>query len=353
VTRGAPADLLEVDGTDFTTEAERRGWGDGLPLIPPTPDRVDEMLANSPDVDRDLVLGYIVPRWGELTVERAAISAVMAGCPPAAFPVLLGGIAAMVVEEFNLFAVQVTTHPVAPLLLVNGPIRTAAGIASGYGCLGASHRANVTVGRALRLILLGVGGAQVELIDKATHGYPGKVGVCFAECEEESPWPPFHTTRGFAEHESAVTACHGAGFTNVLDGASDRADDFMFTLINSVKSAGSNNYLHGGHLMIVLSPKHAKVLADGGMSREDVREMLYERAAMKGADFPPPVREIMRAWRVAELGDGVAPETVVRLAASSEDILVTVAGGAGNHTAIIPGFGIGKAVTRSVDVSRI
>ncbi len=166
-----------------------RGWTDGLPVVPPTPERVEAMLAGI-DAEPDLVVGKIPPLWGDATVEKVAINAVMAGCRPAALPALVAALEAMLEPAFNLYGVQATTHPVAPLLIVHGPAAARLGMHAGAGALGPGNAANATLGRAVRLCLWNLGGARPGAGDMATLGSPTKYTYALAEREDASPWGP-------------------------------------------------------------------------------------------------------------------------------------------------------------------
>ncbi|MEK7714244.1 MAG: hypothetical protein AAB387_02200, partial [candidate division NC10 bacterium] len=176
-----------------------RGWCDGLPIIPPTEDRVAAMLGGAAP---DRSFGAMPPLWRQATLEKLAVNAVMAGCEPASFPVIVAAVQAMLDPAFNLYGVQATTHPVAPLLIVHGPIAAALGIHAGSGCFGPGFRANATIGRAIRLILMNVGGATPGRHDMATQGSPAKFSYCIAERVDASPW-------GALREDDAVTVFGG------------------------------------------------------------------------------------------------------------------------------------------------
>ena len=180
---------------EIDTHYQERGWTDGLPIVPPTERRVHELLKQTPRDPREVV-GVLPPRQGEATVEKIAVNAVMAGCRPEYFPVVLAAIEALADPLFNLDSVQATTHPVATLLVVNGPITRAIGLQAGYGSFGQGFRANLTIGRAVRLVLMNVGGGLPGSGDRATQGTPAKIAYCVAENEAESPWEPLHVEAG-------------------------------------------------------------------------------------------------------------------------------------------------------------
>src|SRR5688572_28062782 len=196
-----------VEGPDdfraFFDDIYDRGWTDGLPVIPPREEYVREMIESN-GLEGDVVIANIAPDGAAATVEKIAINAVMAGCRNEYLPVLLAAVKAMAQPQFNLLWVQATTNPVAPFVVVNGPIRARIDINCGRGALGPGRRANATIGRALRLIMLNIGGAIPGEVDKAVLGQPGKFTFCLGEFEEESPWEPLHVELGLARSSSAV-----------------------------------------------------------------------------------------------------------------------------------------------------
>ena len=193
-----------------------RGWSDGLPITPPTPERVAAMLAAS-NLEPQQVVAQLPPNWGDATVERLAVNAVMAGCLPDYLPVIVAGVSAMSDPAFNLYAVQATTHSCAPLFIVNGPIRAQLGLNSGSGAYGPGWRANAAIGRAVRLALLNIGGGYPGIGDMSTQGAPSKYTYCVAENEEANPWTPLHVERGFAPEQSTVTVLAGEPPHNIND----------------------------------------------------------------------------------------------------------------------------------------
>ena len=195
---------LPADIAAFSQECIRRGWSDGLPLIPPTAERVGELLAA---VERDPleIIGVLAPRQGEATVQAIAVNATMAGCRAQQFPVVLAAVEAIAQPPFNLDGINATTHPCAVFVLVSGPAARAAGVHGGAGCFGPTFPANATIGRAVRLAQLNIAGATPGRGDRATQGTPAKFAFCAAEREDASPWRPFQTTRGLGPEQSAVS----------------------------------------------------------------------------------------------------------------------------------------------------
>ncbi len=321
-----------------------RGWSDGLPLIPPTPERVERMLGA---VARDPgeVVARLDPRQGEASVERVAINAVMAGCAPEYLPVVLAAVEAVADPAFNLHGIQTTTNPAGPLLIVSGPIRRRIGVNSGRNALGPGCRANATIGRALRLCLLNIGGAVPGEVDKAILGMPGKYTFCLGENEEESPWEPLHVERGLAPGESAVTAVGAQGTNNLLI-LSGSAEDALALVADAMATIGNNNVLMGrGNPVVFFSPGHARQLVEQGFrTKAAVREFVFERARIPLDRFPP--REVIPMSRVEERAARHGGVPVTRKA---EDLVVVVAGGPEPyHITYCPSFGDTLAVTRRI-----
>ena len=331
----APEAVLEA----FVT----REWCDGLPIVPPTADRVRAMLG---DAEPERALGAMPPLWRTATLEAVAVNAVMAGCRPEYFPVIVAAVDAMLDPDFNLYGVQATTHPVAPLAIVNGAYGRRIGLHSGSGCFGPGFRANATIGRALRLILMNVGGAWPGRHDMATQGSPAKFSYCIAENEEASPWGPL-------KGGDVVTVYGGEGPHNVNDHASTTASGILSTVSHTAATLGSNVgwYFSQSQLLVVLGPEHARTIAGDGLTRADVQRFVYEHARLPLAtlklggmwgmhDWP--------AWMMALRDDEVRPPQVP----SPDDVLVVVAGGPGKHSSVVPNTCFSRAVSRPIELGR-
>ena len=260
-----------------------REWCDGLPIVPPTADRVRVMLG---DAEPGRALGAMPPLWRTATLEAIAVNAVMAGCRPEYFPVIVAAVDAMLDPDFNLYGVQATTHPVAPLVIVNGAYGRRIGLHAGSGCFGPGFRANATIGRALRLILMNVGGAWPGRHDMATQGSPAKFSYCIAENEEASPWGPL-------KDGDAVTVYGGEGPHNVNDHASTTASGILSTVSHTAATLGSNVgwYFSQSQLLVVLGPEHARTIAGDGLTRADVQRFVYVHARL-----PLATRKIGGMW---------------------------------------------------------
>ncbi|MEL7209559.1 MAG: hypothetical protein AAGK32_15205, partial [Actinomycetota bacterium] len=290
----------------------------------------------------DHELGAMPPRQGIVTIEGVAVNAVMAGCRPDHFPVVVTAVEAALEPSFNLFAVQATTHPCSPLILVNGPIAAELGINARYGAFGPGVRANATIGRAMRLALLNIGGAAPGVLDRSTQGQPSKYAFCVAENEAESPWEPLHVERGFAPGDSTVTVVGCENPHNINDHVSNDAEGVLATVAGSMANMGSNNaYLHGDPVL-ALGPEHAAIVAASGRSKADVKQHVFDHARVP--------RQIWERGGMAKMvDDPFVDEDPVPIIARPEDLLVVVIGGFGRHSSWLPTFGGStRAVTRPI-----
>ena len=320
---------VEPDTEKISYEFYMKKQTDGLPIIPPTGERVRKFIEFSGLKKNDLI-AVLSPRSGRATVEKVAINSVMAGCIPQFMPVIQHSIKAISEEKFNLPGVNATTHPVAICAILNGPIANEIGINSGAGCLGPGNIANATIGRAIRLCLINIAGAIPGIGDHATMGSPSKYSFCFGEAENKNPWEPFHIERGFGEKESAVTMMALDSPHNVNDHRSKTAEDLIDTIIHTAAVAGCNNSHVPGEMLIIMSPEHAKTIADDGWSKEDVKNYFHENAVV-------PVELGDRGGR--KLDSEWVREGNVPITRKPEDVVIVVAGGPGRHTMICHGFG--------------
>lgn len=316
-----------------------QGWTDGLPVLPPTTERVAAMLAGTPLAPQALI-GLVPPRWGAATVEVIAANAVMAGCLPAHMPVILSALDALLDKRFNLYGTQATTHAVAPLLILNGPIVETLNFNSGYNLLGPGWRANATVGRAVNLILRNVGGALPGALDRSTAGQPGKYTFCMAENELENPWPSLHVERGFQVEHSTVTVHAAGGIVDLNDRSSTTASDLMQLLARSLKIHAGNGHLIGGEPLLVICPEHAFIIQRDGIDKAQLKQYLWQHSRIARAEFP-----------ASYFRDQVEPlddPDWIPLCRTPEQFIIVVGGGAGRHSMYIPTFGASYSVTRAI-----
>jgi hypothetical protein len=333
-----PADPAEL--TDFLFA---RGWGDGLPVIAPTPERVAAFVAAS-GWPADEVVGQVSPRNAQATVAIVAANAVMAGCRPEHMPVVLAGIEAIVRPSYNLYGIQATTGSVHPLMVVSGPLADRLGIHGGAGCLGPGFPANATIGRAIRMVMLNVGGAHPEEFDKATQGQPGKFTMCFAENQAGNPWPAYHVEMGFPADETVVLIASVMGTTDVHDYSSTNADELLRTMAASLSPPASNHAHTAGNSLLMICPEHAQTLAAGGLSRSDVQRELVARARVLLDTLGPVAREFIVRRRPSYFEEDRDRDWIPTFD-DPEDLLIVVGGGAGKHSVFFPGFGGGKGTT--------
>jgi hypothetical protein len=328
----SPEDMefyVEPDVEKISYEFYMKKQTDGLPIIPPTRERVRKFIEFS-GLDKDDLIAVLPPRSGKATVEKIAINSVMAGCIPQFMPVIQHSIKAISAEKFNLPGINATTHPVAICTILNGPIGAEIGINHGSGCLGPGNIANATIGRAVRLCLINIAGAIPGIGDHATLASPSKYSFCFGEAEDENPWEPLHVERGFSKNESTVTVMALDSPHNVNDHRSKTAEDLMDTIIDTAAVAGCNNSHVPGEILIIMSPEHAKTIAAHGWSSEDVKKYFHENALVPVELGDRGGRKLDEKWIVD--GD-------VWITRKPDDVVIVVAGGTGRHTMICHGFG--------------
>ncbi len=350
-------DLITADGASLEFDDDlddinrlyiERGWTDGLPIVPPTAARVKKMLAYC-DRPLDEAIVRLGPRNGECTPLRLATNAVMAGARPEFFPLIVLALEAMCEKRFRLSGIQTTTHNCVPLIIFNGPVVKELKINSGNNAFSGGNVANATIGRAVHLALLNIGGAIPMLGDMATFGSPAKLSYCVAENEDESPWEPLHVERGFPAHASTVTVVGAECPHNINDHESTTALGVLTTIAGSMGIAGSNDVYHDvAEPVLVFSPEHAKTVAAEGYSKADAKRYICEHANLPLAKFSP--ENVERRLRTYFKGryDNVPPETLVPTIQHPEDLIVVVIGGPGKHSAYIPSFGATLSVTRAL-----
>jgi hypothetical protein len=329
-------------GADELEEMFERGWTDGLPVIPPTAERVEAMLGG---LAADASLGPVPPAMGEATLARVAACAVLAGCRPEYFPVVVAAAQAALDPAFNLHGQAVTTQPAGQLVVVNGPVREAIGLNSGMGALGPGFRANLTIGRALRLLVCLTGGAMPGAMDRSTQGHMGKVSFCIAEDEETSPWEPLHVERGFAADRSVVTVIGSDAPLSISDHRSRTPEDLAYILAWAAASAWSTNWWPLAEPSVfVICPEHAQMFRDAGWTKQRLRQFMFEAVRRPAS--------LLRRGETTPVVHAARPDEVVPKWASPEAIVLLVAGGeAGRYSAVLgPCTGMGsQIVSREVE----
>ena len=347
---------VPVDADPFEFFAEQ-GLTDGLPVVPPTEDRVLWMLEGTGLAPSDIV-ARVPPNLAPATVEKVAINAVMAGCRPDYLPVVLAAVEAACTSEFNLHGVLATTYFVGPVIVVNGPIRREIGINCGRNVFGQGYRANATIGRALQLVVRNLGGGRPDEVDMATLGQPGKLTCCIGESEEESCWEPLHVERGYHRDQNTVTLFAGEAPRAIRDQLS-RSGRSLATSIGLSMEAVAHVKLHGmSEALLVVSPEHVRTFERDRYTKADVRARIQDVTARPMREIlPDAVCEKGTSLKVLP-GDWLDPDGQPTAAALDqplpkfnrpEDILIVVAGGtAGKFSAVVGGWASGAAGSMAV-----
>jgi hypothetical protein len=318
-------------GEDEMEAMYDRGWSDGLPLVPPTEERVLRMLgatARDPQEEIGLVPSDLVPA----TVEKIAINAVMAGCKPEYLPVVLAAVEAVLDEPFAMHGVLATTMFVGPVIVVNGPVRRQIGMNARGNALGQGNRANATIGRAVQLVIRNIGGGRPQEVDRATLGNPGKYTYCFAEDEEGSCWEPLSVERGIAPGKSAVTAFAGYGLQGVVDQKSRTPESLSRSFAECMKAIYNTKLAPACDAILVMCPEHERTYRDAGWSKQRVYEELYRLTEMNGDDI------LAGAHGIAEGGPPSYAGRRIGKFRKGGLMIVRAGGGAGMFSGIIGGW---------------
>jgi hypothetical protein len=335
-------------------------WTDGLPIVPPTPERVSAFLDEMGLQPND-VLCVIPTRNRALTAEKVAINTVMAGCRPDYFPVVVTILQAMAEPAYNFHGSITSTGGAAPFVVVNGPVRDQLQMNSGVNVLGPGNRANATIGRAIRLVLMNVAGARPGVLDKSTLGHAGKYSYCIAEAEAANPWEPLHVERGFNRMASTVTVFAGEAPHGIQNHDSGEAEELLYCMAREMASIGAFTF---GQSALILAPEHAAIIGQSGWSKAEVKAFLFEHATQSLSDLrrtgkisesfaepliKPGMRDTLReagyseadADRYLAVARDISSgeDCLLHRGLSADDILIVVAGGAaGGHSAFIPSW---------------
>ena len=337
-------------GTDLVEWYFGQGWTDGLPVVPPTRAKVDAMVV-ALGGDPNHVECKVPPRHGSLTREVLAINLVMAGCKVDYAPVVRAALLALTTKAFNLNGVQATTHMASPLVIVNGPVAAAIGMNGGCNAFGSGNRANATIGRAIRLVLLNVGGGWPGELDKSTLGHPGKYTYCVAENAAESPWAPYHVEKGFAPDDSSVFVIAAEPPHSVTNHVADDPEGILDSICSAMSTIAHNNAVSSGHCAVVIGPEHARTIAAKGWTRHDVRSYLWMNAYNLFAELSFHQRYGKIYNRNLPRHYRREPDSRIPIVPSPDHIhLFVVGGAAGRFSAFIPGWGhMSAPVLRSID----
>lgn len=339
-----PAEVIDFEGTeaDVNDLFFKNGWSLGVPVIPPTPERVAAMLKGTSHKP-DEVIGLIPPRVAAVTVELVATHAVMAGCEPEQLPILLAVASTLASEDFR--SSTTTTHPNAPFVIVNGPIRDKAGIAYEDGAAGPEYRANVCLGLAINSIGDVIGGSKPPDGDKSTLGWPGNtIASVIGENEAANPWGPLSVEKGFKKDENVVTVQLWSDIpSNINDHDSTIGEDLLRVIASDMRRVGQNSrFMSNGDVILILSPEHAATIYnDGWKTKDQIREYLWENARNPLRTFPGGGTLAKYGVELVSKGLGVQAtlDTLVPIVAKPEFIQIVVAGGAGKHSQYHGGSG--------------
>ncbi len=344
---------IEVASSDDVAEFMfDQGFSDGLPLVPPTPERVLRMLGGTHRDPQD-VIATVPPNMGVATVEKIAINAVMAGCKPEYLPVIIAAVEAVCTDEFNIHGVTATTMGAAPVMVVNGPIREKIGMNAGLGALGAGNRANATIGRALRLVVRNVGGAATGGVERSCLGNPMKFTMCFAEHEERSPWPALHVERGFEPEDSVVTVfAMTGGPVHIVDQTSRAPDQIAGSLglgLEGVFLPKLRNLPVDA--LLVVCPEHIDTLMkEGDFSKDRLRQRIQDVTMRPLSDMVQD--ENSGAGIPKDAAEKMGPEALAKRVpkfAGTEFIHIVVAGSdAGKFSSAFHGWATGAVGSVSV-----
>jgi hypothetical protein len=320
-----------------------RGWTDGLPVVPPTRERVLRMLAGT-SRDPGEVVAVVPPDLAECTVEKVAINAVLAGCRPDYLPVVLAAVEAACTDEFNIHGLLATTWFSGPLVIVNGPVAERIGMNSGVNALGQGNRANASIGRALQLVVRNVGGGRPGGVDRAALGNPGKYTFCFAEREQDSPWEPLSVERGLPPGASAVTLFAASGVQAMADQLSRTPESLARSMAACLRVVGHPKLALGWDAFLVISPEHARTFRQAGWSKQRLRQELAELLTLPGAEM------VRGAGGIAEGLPESMREAAIPKFRDGGLWLVHAGGTAGMFSAIIGGWVSGSSGSQPVTV---
>ena len=330
------------DEADAIEMAFDKGWSDGLPVVPPTEARVRAML-EAVRLESNHQVGFVAHRAVSITAEKVAINAVLAGCRPEYMPVVVAAVEGIADPRWSYHGPGTSTGGAGVLMIVNGPIARELDINAGDNLFGPGWRSNLTIGRAVRLVMRNVCGSLPGLLDRGTLGHPGKLSYVIAENEAESPWTPLHVERGFRPEQSAVTVIAANGPHQFYNQLSNTAEGVLTTVADDMRISGS--VMGQPTYVLVLAGEHMKTIAADGWTKKDIRTFLFEKTQSSHEHL----KRTHRMSGAVQPGD----DTKMRpLVAAPEDILVVAAGGnAGAFSAYIPGWGSkrsSQAVTKEV-----
>jgi hypothetical protein len=318
------------DAEDPIEACYARGWSDGLPVVPPTRERVLRMLSGTTREPGEII-GMVPPDLAPCTVEKVAINAVMAGCKPEYLPVVLAAVEAALIDEFGMHGILCTTMFAGPVVIVNGPIAKSIGMNSGVNALGQGNRANAAIGRALQLIIRNVGGGRPGEVDRSTLGTPGKYTFCFAESELEE-WEPLSVERGYARKTSTVTLFAGEGVQGIVDQKSRTPESLARSFAACMRAVDHPKLAMAGDALLVVSPDHGRVFFEAGWSKARLLEELTQLLLLPADDM------LVGAGGIAEGLPKSLAGTKISKFRPGGILIVHAGGGAGLFSAVIAGW---------------
>jgi hypothetical protein len=325
--------VQKIDEFEFFLEKD---WSDGFPVVTPTEERVQWMLKGT-RCDPDEVIGNIPPAGETATVRTVAIHALMAGCKPEYLPVVIGSLRIILREEFNMGGVQCTMHGVAPLMIVNGPYAERIGLRGGNGCFGPGFRANATIGRAIRLMLMNLGGGLAGIASATVFASPIRYTACLTEHMAQSPWESLAVSRGYASTDNVVTCVMVESPRLHFDDVSTEPERLLIGIGDAMTAPGSWNMWFNSDMVVAMSPQHARLCAEAGMRRADVVQRLAALAVRRqgqlkrGGNWRP---ERARAMQLDPADD----DALIRAIKDPGRLHLIVAGGLGPVTAVCHGW---------------
>ena len=322
-----------------------KGWTDGLPIVPPTEERVSECLDAAGFAPGDII-GIEQVRQRPIIAEKAAINAVLAGCLPAYMPVVVAVLGAMCDAQYNLHGTSASTGGAAPFIVVNGPVRTLIGMNATHNVLGNGNRANATIGRAIRLVLINVLGVVPGEMDRSTLGHPGKFTFCIAEDEEDSPWAPLAQEREIPEGQSAVTVMAAGAPRQIMNEWTADPEQILETFAAEMRHNMLTYSVWAGNYVLVIPKQLRDLLVAAGWQKRDIREYIFRSARVIRSEWA----KVGKANIVDRSGGPMQEFTALK---EPTDLLIVAAGGpAGGFGAVIPPWlgSKARAVTKPIDL---
>jgi len=351
VSGSSEPDELEIEAdTDISIKLSElfidRGWSDGQPFVPPTEKRVGAML-NACRLDGDEILGTLPPRGGRATARKVAVCAVMAGCDPVQFPIVVAAVHAISMPPFNLYTVQSAAHPTSPFIMVNGPLGKEAGLSNGHDLTARGWKANLSIARAVRLVCISTAGIK-DVVANHTQGYLGRFVDCIRENEEENPWQPYHVELGYPKDANVVTVFAADPAHLVDDHGSTSPQSLLTTFAMTIAAAGNRGIWSAAEQVFLFAPMHASYLASQDFSKADVKDFLYEIARVPLHQFPKDNLASLSKWH-QKIFSHVSELATLPVVRDKQDFKVIVFGGVGPHSMYIAGGLASRSVTVEVD----